>query len=82
MHVRDKGRGIKEKDLDLLFNLFSKLEDTADVNEEGIGMGLTICQKIVKSQKGKIECYSEGIGKGSTFSFSMKMSLPKRYEFE
>ena len=43
VHVRDKGRGIKQKDLGLLFNLFGKLEDTADVNEEGIGMGLTIC---------------------------------------
>ncbi len=82
VHVRDKGRGIKQKDLSLLFNLFSKLEDSDNVNEEGIGMGLSICQKIVKSQKGKIECYSEGIGKGSTFSFSMKVSLPKRYAYE
>lgn len=80
VHVRDKGRGIKEKDLGILFRMFGKLDDSSDVNEEGIGMGLTICQKIVKNQKGKIECYSEGIGKGSTFSFSMKMQMPKRYE--
>ena len=39
-------------------------------------MGLTICQKILKSYEGEINCFSEGENKGSTFAFTIKMELP------
>lgn len=39
-------------------------------------MGLTICAKLVECCEGHIDFYSEGEDKGSTFNFSMKMSLP------
>ena len=39
-------------------------------------MGLTICEKIVKSCEGKIECFSQGDNMGSTFAFTIKMELP------
>ena len=41
-----------------LFILFGKLERTTDVNLEGTGIGLTICQKIVKNNKGAINVFS------------------------
>ena len=47
VHVIDKGRGISELDQKKLFTLFGKLEATKDVNTEGIGMGLVICQRII-----------------------------------
>ena len=43
VHVADKGRGIDEKSKKQLFALFGKLEDTENINTEGVGMGLTIC---------------------------------------
>ena len=46
--VVDTGSGIKTDELDKLFTKFSKLERTEAVNEEGIGMGLSICRKIVQ----------------------------------
>ena len=73
VHVADKGRGIDEKSKKQLFALFGKLEDTENINTEGVGMGLTICQRIVENNSGLIDVHSEGLEKGSTFMFSMKM---------
>ena len=41
--IVDNGKGIKEEDLSKLFHLFGKLTRTAEMNHEGIGMGLMIC---------------------------------------
>ena len=43
------------------------------MNNEGIGMGLVICQNLVKLNGGTIGVYSAGEDKGSTFTFTMKM---------
>ena len=40
--VKDTGKGIAKEDLAKLFSRFGKLQRTADVNHEGIGLGLTI----------------------------------------
>ena len=61
-----------------LFKLFGKLERTTDVNLEGTGIGLTICQKIVKNNKGAIDVFSKGVNRGSNFMFSMKMIEPQK----
>ena len=41
-------------------------------------MGLSICKKIIDRVGGKIDCFSRGPKKGSTFFFSMKMPIPKK----
>ena len=61
-----------------LFKLFGKLEQTTDVNLEGTGIGLNICQKIVNNNQGAIDVSSEGINRGSKFMFSMKMIEPQK----
>ena len=58
VHVIDKGQGISEEEMGNLFKLFGKLERTTDLNIEGTGIGLTICQKIVKNNKGAIDVFS------------------------
>ena len=49
IHVRDSGNGIKLDDLNKLFTRFGKLETANSklVNQEGIGLGLSICQAII-----------------------------------
>ena len=71
--VIDTGVGIAAEDMAALFSRFGKLHRTASMNSEGIGLGLTIVKQIVESAKGKVTVTSEGVGKGSTFSFSMLM---------
>ena len=81
VQVLDSGRGIKPEDMKKLFQVFGKLKEQPDeptVNAEGIGLGLTICKKIVENSGGKIDVYSAGEGQGSVFMFSMNMTLPEK----
>ena len=73
VHIVDKGIGIRKNDAKKLFQLFGKLDASAVENQEGIGMGLTICKKIVDYYDGNISYYSAGENQGSTFMFSLKM---------
>jgi len=81
VQVHDSGRGIKPEDMKKLFQVFGKLKEQPDeptVNAEGIGLGLTICKKIVENSGGKIDVYSAGENLGSMFMFSMNMTIPER----
>ena len=77
--VHDTGVGIPDDEIEKLFSRFGKLHRTAELNNEGIGLGLTIVKQIVEKSEGKISVYSEGVGKGSIFSFSMKMPIVNEF---
>ena len=46
--VKDTGNGILGSEIPKLFSRFGKLHRTAEMNNEGIGLGLTIVKGIVK----------------------------------
>ena len=77
--VTDTGVGIKEQDKEKLFQLYGKLEGTAKINTQGIGLGLNISNTLAKYLNGDLE--SQGImikstyDVGSTFSFNIKQDL-------
>ena len=48
LHVKDTGVGIEEQDFSKLFTRFGKLQRTASMNNDGIGLGLTIVKSIVE----------------------------------
>lgn len=73
VHVEDTGVGIEAHDIPKLFSKFGKLHRTADINSEGLGLGLTIVKQIVEASGGLINVESEGQGQGSLFIFSMLM---------
>ena len=73
IHVKDTGAGIAQQDLPKLFSKFGKLHRTAEMNHEGIGLGLTIVKQIVHKHNGQIDVESDGPGKGSIFIITMKM---------
>ena len=75
VHIVDNGKGIKHGDTKKLFKMFGKLKRTADMNSEGLGMGLMICKKLIELNGGSIKVYSNGRDKGSMFSFTMKMKM-------
>ena len=52
VHIVDTGKGIREEDMCKLFLLFGKLQSTASMNSEGIGMGLMICKNLVNINGG------------------------------
>jgi len=66
IEVKDNGKGIAPKDMPNLFKKFFR----ADPSVPGIGLGLSICKRLVEAHGGKIWCKSK-LGKGSTFSFTL-----------
>jgi signal transduction histidine kinase len=71
--VSDTGIGIKEKDLNKLFQPFSQLEYTRSKKYEGTGLGLTITENIVRLLKGRISVSSK-FGEGSAFTVHLPMN--------
>ena len=48
---------------------------TAEMNSEGIGLGLMISKSLIEANGGALDISSDGFGKGATFKFSMRMKL-------
>ncbi|MCR5301810.1 MAG: response regulator [Lachnospiraceae bacterium] len=67
MAVEDTGIGIKEEDIDKLFESFKRLEENKNRNIEGTGLGLSITDRLVRLMNGTIDVKSE-YGKGSVFT--------------
>ena len=67
IRVRDTGVGIPADLLPKVFELFTQGERSLDRAEGGLGIGLTLAQRLVKLHGGSIEARSEGPGQGSEF---------------
>lgn len=67
-HIIDTGIGIKQEELDHIFDKFYQVEDHLVRNEGGTGLGLAIVKKIVEHHNGHIEVKSK-FRKGSDFTF-------------
>ena len=80
--VADTGRGIRESDMNRLFQSFQQLDSKRNRNVEGTGLGLAISRQLVALMRGKIHVDSE-YGKGSTFSFVIPQKVTdSRYAVE
>jgi len=64
--VKDTGIGIKDENIDLIFEKFRQVDKTFTRNHEGSGMGLSIVKSLVEMQGGTISLSSE-YGMGSEF---------------
>ncbi|MDD5566952.1 MAG: ATP-binding protein [Patescibacteria group bacterium] len=69
--VKDTGRGIPKEEAKRLFTKFVRGEGIAQVQPDGSGLGLYIAKRIVDAHGGQIWVESEGLGKGSTFIFTL-----------
>jgi PAS domain S-box-containing protein len=63
--VADNGIGFDQEYADRIFEIFQRLNNSANI--KGSGIGLAICKKIVQNYKGSIEATGES-GKGACFS--------------
>jgi PAS domain S-box-containing protein len=75
----DTGVGIPESQLPFLFKPFSQLRSTPNENK-GWGLGLAICDRLVKLMHGKISVKSPAnrFG-GAEFSFTLEMPKSENY---
>ena len=69
--VEDNGCGISTEHLPRIFERFYRVDPSRSRANGGSGIGLTIAMTLVKAHGGKIWVESEGIGKGSCFTFTL-----------
>jgi PAS domain S-box-containing protein len=69
--VIDTGIGIPPDALSRVFDLFTQIDHGADKAQGGLGIGLSLVQRLVLLHGGSIEATSAGIGKGSTFTVEL-----------
>jgi two-component system sensor histidine kinase VicK len=70
VRVSDQGIGIPSEDLERVFERFYRVENEITKTVRGVGLGLAVCQGIVKAHGGRIWVEST-LGAGSTFSFTL-----------
>jgi PAS domain S-box-containing protein len=72
--VRDTGIGIAQEMLDRVFELFAQVDRSSQRSRGGLGIGLTLAQRLIKAQGGRIRVRSEGPEKGSEFVVELPAS--------
>jgi signal transduction histidine kinase len=68
--VSDQGVGIKPDEIGKLFSEFQRTSNKPTGNESSIGLGLSICKRIVELHNGTI-CVESEYGEGSRFYFTL-----------
>ncbi len=68
--IKDNGIGMSQKQINHIFEEFYKIDESRH-DMSSVGLGLSICKRIVEKHGGKIWAESEGINKGSIIYFTL-----------
>jgi signal transduction histidine kinase/BarA-like signal transduction histidine kinase len=83
--IRDTGVGIPQDKLESIFESFTQADSSSTREFEGLGLGLTLCDKLARVLNGRIFAESE-VGKGATFHFEIPLrkhlGIPGLFIFE
>lgn len=71
--VQDEGEGINREDVPNLFRIFYTSKTRSSDVKRGIGLGLTICETVVKAHGGTITGRNRTDGKGAEFIFTLPL---------
>lgn len=73
--VADTGVGLKTQDQERIFAPFEQADLSKGPRpEQGTGLGLSLAKNFVELHGGRIWVHSEGLGKGSVFTFTIPVS--------
>ena len=75
IRIIDNGVGIASAMLPKVFDLFAQVDNSLDRSQGGLGIGLTISQRLVNLHGGTIKVASEGTGQGSVFTIRLPALL-------
>jgi signal transduction histidine kinase/ActR/RegA family two-component response regulator len=65
IRVRDNGRGIPPEALPTIFEMFTQAHRSLEQSQGGLGIGLTLVQRLVEMHGGRVTAHSGGIGRGT-----------------
>jgi signal transduction histidine kinase len=71
MTVTDTGVGISPDFLPHVFDRFRQADGSTSRRHGGLGLGLAIADALAKMHGGRLEAQSDGIGRGSSFTFRL-----------
>lgn len=69
--VVDNGIGIPPDQLDSVFEPFTQVDQSLERTQGGLGIGLTLVQRLVLLHGGRVEARSAGLGYGATFTVTL-----------
>ncbi len=72
--VKDTGRGIKETNLEKIFQKFERYDEDKNTTIEGTGLGLAITKSLTEMMGGKISVYSK-LNEGSIFRVYLEQQI-------
>ena len=77
IHVSDTGCGIESSVLPNLFDLFYQVSCNLDRSQGGLGIGLSLVQRLVALHDGNVQAFSAGLGQGSEFVVRLPRMNPR-----
>ena len=77
IEIRDTGIGLTEQQVRFIFDLFAQADTSLERPHSGLGIGLTLSQRLVELHGGQIHASSHGLGTGSTFTVRLPSAVAK-----
>jgi CheY-like chemotaxis protein len=74
IEVQDFGRGIRSDMIPHIFDLFAQGHSTLDRRNGGLGIGLSVCKRLIEMHGGTVGAYSAGEGMGATFTLKVPLA--------
>jgi two-component system sensor histidine kinase SenX3 len=74
--VIDQGIGIKEEDLERIFERFYRVDPARSRETGGTGLGLSIVKHVAQNHGGEVRVWSK-VGVGSTFALRLPVADPR-----
>jgi PAS domain S-box-containing protein len=76
IRVKDSGIGISSDILPRIFDMFTQAGQPVERTQGGLGVGLSLVEKLVQLHGGSVSAYSAGVGAGSEFTIKLP-AMPK-----
>ena len=73
IRIKDNGEGIPTDKQKAIFDMFTQVDGVLERSQGGLGIGLTLVKKLTELHDGNVTVYSDGVGKGTTFTVTLPL---------